>query len=224
MANSRLEGAWTWGMRQGRHYRWMAGSGCIDRTPKLIKPFQENVRWIRQPVLSAVMIPWVANDKSTAICHITIRQAVAFVTTFCYRLFILITKIAITNTAVHEVVTWSSRDTQCIFSLTVQVQFSCFVYTWTCTHTHKKEKVRHARRVWTSFTKENGTKNFSWQVPELNPFSSQVDIHASHPIQMLKLPEGNLRQMRSASPPRLPGQSSEARTLYVLDHQTKGLL
>lgn len=72
---------WTWGIKWARHYRWMAGTGCIDRTPKLIKPIQENVQWLRQPVHSVLMIPWVVNDKSTAICHVTTRQVGAFVTT-----------------------------------------------------------------------------------------------------------------------------------------------
>lgn len=78
---------WTWRMKQGRHYRWMAGSGCIDRTPKLIKPFPENVQWIQLPVHLALMIPWVANDRSTAICHRTITQAVPFVTNSCCKQF-----------------------------------------------------------------------------------------------------------------------------------------
>lgn len=60
---------WTWGMKQGKHYRWMAGSGRIDHTPELIKPFQENVSWIQQPVHLPLMSPWMANGKSTAICH-----------------------------------------------------------------------------------------------------------------------------------------------------------
>lgn len=62
-------------MEQGRHYRWMAGSGRIDRTPELIKPFQENVPWIQQPVHLPLVSPCVANDKSTAICHrVNIRK------------------------------------------------------------------------------------------------------------------------------------------------------
>lgn len=37
----------------------MVGDGCIDCTQKLIRPFQEYVRW-------TIMIPWVANDRATA--------------------------------------------------------------------------------------------------------------------------------------------------------------
>lgn len=37
----------------------MVGDGCIDCTQKLIRPFQEYVRW-------TILIPWVANDRAAA--------------------------------------------------------------------------------------------------------------------------------------------------------------
>ena len=67
-------------MRQGTHYRWMAGRGFIDRPIKLIESFQEFVWCIQQSAHLLITLPWVANDKSAAVCHIKIKQHVKCIT------------------------------------------------------------------------------------------------------------------------------------------------